>query len=403
MYLWFFALLIHLVLSANHVAVSINNLPEDIAYNETYFRIIEYTFKKHNVDVVLHAYHPDPDNLTTVHDTHGQMVLDGINYAIIGDTISSTTSELIVQQDIHVFKTNAKELPIISNSATSDTLSNSIDFPNFLRTIPVDSFSFSSIVAFVDAFNKKNVAMIYTNDPSGNSGYFRVNKLCNEKNISLLGVVYSNTMESLMQQVYDIPVIISNMYMEELFDTWKRFPKALDAKHMWVLTDAAMVISETEFTDAGFKDVINKNTNVVVANLLSVDNNIIKELKSNFGDPLPPLGSGYYDAVTAIVKGWSASGSTYNFSKFTGVKFEGATGKVSFDSNGDRVGVMGIYRIFIGRDYPLLSQFENGKLTFESGWADYLFGYTDADIRRDSSLSVYSLSTFVIPLILFLF
>ncbi|GAB1226798.1 hypothetical protein ENUP19_0305G0046 [Entamoeba nuttalli] len=66
----------------NHVAVSISNLPENIAYNKTYFDIIDYTFKKHCVS----------------------MMKDGTNYAIIGDTITSTTSELVICQDSYVFK-----------------------------------------------------------------------------------------------------------------------------------------------------------------------------------------------------------------------------------------------------------------------------------------------------------
>ena len=370
----------------NHVAVSINKLPEDLMYNKTYFDIIQYTFNKHKVDVVLHSYHADPDNLTTVQDTFNQMVKDGINYAIIGDTISSTTTELVVCRDYYVCKTKSSEIPIISNSATSDTLTNKIDYPNFIRTIPVDSAAYQSIIEFIYMFKFKKIAMIYSNDPSGTSGYFRVNKLCNEKNIALLGIQYGDKMDK-MNQLNGIDVIVSNMYMEELFNTWKRYPKVLEEK-MWILTDAAMVISENDFTSNGFKDVLNKKTNVVIASLLSEENEIVKELKNKFGNPLPPLGLGYYDAVTTLVKGYEKGKGIYSFKDFVSVSFDGATGKVSFDENGDRVGIIGINRLLIGNGgYPLISKYDNKKMTFENDWERYLMGFTKDNLLSNGGYS----------------
>ncbi|GAT93065.1 hypothetical protein CL6EHI_096680 [Entamoeba histolytica] len=377
----------------NHVAVSISNLPEDIVYNKTYFDIIDYTFKKLGVSVTLHAYHPDPNNISTVHTIHDQMMKDGTNYAIIGDTITSTTSELIICQDSYVFKQKGQEIPIISNSATSDTLSNKDDYPNFMRTIPVDSASYQSIIEFIHSFKKKKVAMIYTNDPSGNSGYFRVNKLCNQKNIALLGIQYGENMPD-MGNLDGIDTIISNMYMEELFDTWKRFPEVLETK-MWVLPDAAMVISEADFELNGFKEVLNNKTNVVIASLFSESNDISKELESKFGSPLPPLGKGYYDVVVSLVEGWKKCGNTYNFTKFISSKFTGATGKVLFDSNGDRIGVMGISRLLLGNNgYPVIAQFEDNTIRFVSNWQSFMIGYTESDIQNSSTRLLMLFITF---------
>ncbi|EKE40965.1 hypothetical protein ENU1_073650 [Entamoeba nuttalli P19] len=98
-----------------------------------------------------------------------------------------------------------------------------------MRTIPVDSALYQSIIEFIHSFKKKKVAMIYTNDPSGNSGYFRVNKLCNQKNIALLDIQDSENMPDI-GNLDGINTVISNMYMEELFDTWKRFPKIPEKK-----------------------------------------------------------------------------------------------------------------------------------------------------------------------------
>ncbi|KAL7715204.1 Receptor ligand binding region domain-containing protein [Entamoeba marina] len=392
----FFTLCFISFVYARDVAVSITNLPEDIAYNETYFGIIKYTFDKLGVDVTLHAYHPDPDDLSVVEVTHQQMVDDGIDYAIIGDTISSTTSKLVVEQDRYVFLNGGKEIPIISNSATSDTLSNKDDYPNFLRTIPVDSASYQSIVELVSVFNYKKVAMIYTSDASGTSGYFRVNKLCNEKNIALLGVCYGTNMS--LSELEGISVIISNMYMEELFDTWTRFPESLNGDYLWVLTDAATVISEDQFIEGGFEEAINNKTDIIIASLLSADNDITDEILNEFGST--PLGMGYYDCVVTLVKGWESCGeNNYSYSAFTDVEFVGATGRTSFDSNGDRIGIMGMNRLLIGNDgYPLIAQYYNG-MTFEDNWDSYLLKIDKSILNASMMPSIMFLSFILFALI----
>ncbi|GAB1226797.1 hypothetical protein ENUP19_0305G0045 [Entamoeba nuttalli] len=229
-----------------------------------------------------------------------------------------------------------------------------------MRTIPVDSALYQSIIEFIHSFKKKKVAMIYTNDPSGNSGYFRVNKLCNQKNIALLDIQDSENMPDI-GNLDGINTVISNMYMEELFDTWKRFPKIPEKKYV------TMVISEADFELNGFKEVLNNKTNVVIASLFSEINDICKELESKFGNTLPPLGKGYYDVVVSLVEGWKKCGNTYNFTKFISSKFTGTTGKVLFDSNGDIIGVMGISRLLLGNNrYPVISQFENNTIRFVS-------------------------------------
>ena len=83
---------------------------------------------------------------------------------------------------------------MISYFATSDELSNTERYPNFLRTIPSDSVLVQVLAKFLNALNWKYVSLIYESSPYGESGH---KSIINEKICLSIAIRMNNLNETI--------------------------------------------------------------------------------------------------------------------------------------------------------------------------------------------------------------
>ena len=109
---------------------------------------------------------------------------------IVGPTTSTSTEYISAL-------TRYENIPIISYSATSDSLSDTQHYPNVLRTIPSDSVQVEVIKSLLDLFNWSYISLLYEDSSYGKSGRnLIINKFCLYKEIRI-NSDYSNINESL--------------------------------------------------------------------------------------------------------------------------------------------------------------------------------------------------------------
>ena len=109
---------------------------------------------------------------------------------IVGPTTSTSTEYISTL-------TRYENIPIISYSATSDSLSDTQHYPNVLRTIPSDSVQVEVIKSLLDLFNWSYISLLYEDSSYGKSGRnLIINKFCLYKEIRI-NSDYSNINESL--------------------------------------------------------------------------------------------------------------------------------------------------------------------------------------------------------------
>ena len=93
--------------------------------------------------------------------------------------------------------TRYENIPIISYSATSNTLSDTQHYPNVLRTIPSDSVQVEVVKSLLDLFNWSYISLLYEDSSYGKSGRNSIiKKFCLYKEIRI-NSDYSNINESL--------------------------------------------------------------------------------------------------------------------------------------------------------------------------------------------------------------
>ena len=109
---------------------------------------------------------------------------------IVGPTTSTSTEYISAL-------TRYENIPIISYSATSDSLSDTQHYPNVLRTMPSDSVQVEVIKSLLDLFNWSYISLLYEDSSYGKSGRnLIINKFCLYKEIRI-NSDYSNINESL--------------------------------------------------------------------------------------------------------------------------------------------------------------------------------------------------------------
>ena len=76
-------------------------------------------------------------------------------------------------------------IPVISFAATSDELSDSSEFPYFLRTVPSDNFQAGAILDLLLHFNWKYITLLYSADTYGIRGAHHLQILAEERGICI--------------------------------------------------------------------------------------------------------------------------------------------------------------------------------------------------------------------------
>ncbi|XP_072040726.1 metabotropic glutamate receptor-like [Amphiura filiformis] len=97
---------------------------------------------------------------------------------IVGPTRSTTSS--VVARIGRLY-----EVPVISMAATSDELSDSEEYPYFLRTVPSDNFQAGAILDLLEYFNWRYITLLYSADTYGIRGAHHLQLLAEERGICI--------------------------------------------------------------------------------------------------------------------------------------------------------------------------------------------------------------------------
>ena len=97
---------------------------------------------------------------------------------IVGPTRSTTSS--VVARIGRLY-----QVPVISIAATSDELSDSSEYPYFLRTVPSDNFQAGAILDLLEHFNWKYITLLYSADTYGIRGAHYLQLLAEERGICI--------------------------------------------------------------------------------------------------------------------------------------------------------------------------------------------------------------------------
>ena len=134
-----------------------------------------------------------------------------------------------------------EEIPIVSYLATSDTLSNKVNYPNVLRTIPKDSVQVEVMYSLISLFNWTYVSLIYEESSYGNSGYQAIKnkRVCLAKEI-MIATNFSNINESFhkLREDNKSKVVI-------IYATYSRTKAFLEKAYQERFTDRIWILSES--------------------------------------------------------------------------------------------------------------------------------------------------------------
>ncbi|MCE7735885.1 MAG: ABC transporter substrate-binding protein [Candidatus Heimdallarchaeota archaeon] len=292
-----------------------------------------------------------------------------INLGVFGlvGAASSSVSAAIAE------KAETAKVPQISYSSTSPTLSNKTKFPYFLRVVPPDSIQSVAIGNIVNKMGWDTVTTLSTNDDYGQSGIDVFKTTAADFGIEVLSPqefsAGATNVKVQLQSIVDskAKIIVANMIMADAVTVFSQAASVgitRESGYIWVGTDG--ITQEQVFE--GSLEVETAMTGMIGTRPIRGVGTIYEAFLDTWenADPNEYAGSGdrepnsystfAYDAVYAfayaaqkmINAGTDPEDGELLLSELQGLSFDGATGTVSFDENGDRLGVYDIVNLVDG-------------------------------------------------------
>ncbi len=282
-----------------------------------------------------------------------------------------------------------KKIPQISYSSTSPSLSDKQLYPYFMRVVPPDSQQGSALAHIIQNFKFTDIATISTSDDYGLGGIGVVENVSKTLGINVAtkqrftpGAADVTTQ---LQAIKDsgAKVIVINTVIQDAITVFSQMSKVgISPKngYTWFGTDGptqeAVFANDTKIKDA-LQGMVGTAPNRgsgssfdAFVNLWKTCNGKTSTDYAGCGDTTPNTYAPFaYDAVYAfahaIDKMLKANQAVNDGAKLLetlkGLKFQGATGLITFDKNGDRIGdynvlnlqgtvfkVVGIYNLNTG-------------------------------------------------------
>eukprot|EP01084_Bolivina_argentea_P258488 435790_1 len=287
---------------------------------------------------------------------------------------------------------NAYNMGLISSSATSVSLSNTKKYPYFYRTIPSDSLQAQGLILLCNEFGWTTIGVVYVNDAYGLNLALGIQNLGTLHNIDVTSIAisyeYDETYNHAAKQIKDLQIYIVILILHSTNNLFKEFAIENILKYPWFYlgTDAwfdQSVIKSWNVTDEtrgligtvpftphsdmnvdGFNEKIRGLVNISIhkwKHILSLwtyyyDNGHQKDLFIPFNRAVKTNFMLYgYDAMFTIALVLQKlidlkynfielyNNNTYKLIKLLNdiiindIDFNGATGHVTFDKNGDRI------------------------------------------------------------------
>ncbi len=318
-------------------------------------------------DSLLNGYKLVPVVKDTATDpsTGAQVAGEVISQGVVGivGAASSSVSKAIASGPA---KTN--KVPQISYSSTNADLSNKSVYPYFLRVVPPDSVQGFAVANIVKEFGWKQVATLATSDDYGAGGIGVFESSAKDLGINVVAsekfTQSATDIKTQLQNIKDsgAKVIVLNVIVGDAITV---FSQASDLGltsangYVWVGTDGPTQATVFENSTA-IKDAMqgmigtspNRGTGPVYDHFLDLWENCYNGSDDSeyagCGDRTPNTYATFaYDAVYAFAHAIQKvidDGKDYTdgdvlLDALYKTEFLGATGSVSFDSNGDRIGV----------------------------------------------------------------
>ncbi len=154
------------------------------------------------------------------------------------------------------------QMPVMSLFATSDELSDKSRFPYFIRLTPPDRFQAEMITDVLVHFNWSYISLVYSEGPYGESGSKYMEKQCKEKDICIevhrmlpskpSDDVYNDIVNHLMLHK-QARVVVLFMGKSDHTNLLNAFSQRGESGHfIWILSDSANTLSAGEIQNGGF-------------------------------------------------------------------------------------------------------------------------------------------------------
>lgn len=295
-----------------------------------------------------------------------QELIDAGVFGLVGAASSGVSAAIAA-------KAEAAKIPQISYSSTSPTLSDKAEFPYFLRVVPPDSVQGVAIANIIDEMGWDTVSTLSTNDDYGQGGMDVFKAAAADLGIEVLSPQEFAPGESdvkvKLQAIVDsgAKVIILNMIVADAVTVFSQAASVgITAENgfVWVGTDGptqSQVFENSTIVEDAMTGMIGTRPNRGIGDIYTA---FLDSWEA--ADPADYAGAGdrepntyatfAYDAVYAfayaadnmITAGTDPEDGALLLAELKDLTFDGATGPVSFDENGDRLGVYDIINLVDG-------------------------------------------------------
>ena len=292
-------------------------------------------FNEDNIEIVTEDSGCDKDKAITAVN---KLVADGV-VAIIGEVCSGASMAALPIAEAH-------KIIMVSPASTNPGLSGKSNF--FFRTVPSDALQgvFAADLLAKDGFKK--IGIIYSNEPYG-VGFEKVLKENIVRNGGIVAssvAVESNKIDlksevgTIKKSNPDAIYLVSNSPTASIAAIREIRSQGIKVK----IFGSEAVKSQTILDEVG-----NLSDGIIVSSLNSGSKSFIDAYKIEYGSEATTFVAQAYDAFTAIYLATQTGATTGEGIKsaIRDVSFDGVTGHIQFDTNGDP---KGSYDLFVAKD-----------------------------------------------------
>ena len=286
------------------------------------------------------------------------IVTRGTIYFIVGPSCSSAAVTVSLVGSIF-------EVPIISPSATSPELSNKATYKYFSRTVPSDQFQGTVLADLANHHNWKKFAVMNTDDPYGRG----VSSVLVEKSLNVYNTSSENVLEILLasdssgivEQLKTLQSASMNVLFLICLET-EAITVISEAKKLGLLSGGMQIIgaegmaNNLLLTHSNFSEV--ESVSYGMLGVTPLQNSSLTEKYTSEWAHLSPTtypslsadrseivdyGLSNYDSFLAVAmaidsiskKNLPITNKTLNLEEIRNVNYEGLSGKIVLDANGD--------------------------------------------------------------------
>ena len=276
----------------------------------------------------------------------------------------------------------AEKKPVVSYSSTAASLSNTTEYPNFARVAPPDSLQAAALAKILVKQNVTEIATLSTSDAYGKGGITELKaalpdtiKVATSQEFAPSATDVSSQLQAIASS--DATVVVLNVVIE---DAKTVFSQAADAGvsaqdgYIWYGTDGSVQVKVYQDDEGKINQDVIDAAGLIVGTR-GYTNTSIAEYKAfielwNMSDPNTYAGAGdeepnfyatyAYDAVYLYAHALHAmvtasptvdhTDGDLLFAQLLKTSFNGATGNVSLNANGDRVAAFEAVQLEVDND-----------------------------------------------------